>query len=169
MNKSQCCKAEVEVHGSDDFGDDAGSTGTTMYNVCKSCSQACNVTTNKPTKINKLVDNKNQKIQGDEKKTMDHKFKDSLEKYKKDMKRVWGSEQNTKTDNILKEYKINVTMTVTQFNDSIDEAVKARDAEWLEKIDDYSSASSRAENDYYRGVSAGIEMFRKYLLRKMEK
>ena len=36
-----------------------------------------------------------------------------------------------------------------------------------DKINDYSSASSRAENEYQRGISAGIEMFRKYLLNKI--
>ena len=35
-------------------------------------------------------------------------------------------------------------------------------------INDYSSASSRSENEYQRGISAGIEMFRKYLLRKLK-
>ena len=35
-------------------------------------------------------------------------------------------------------------------------------------INNYSSASSRAENEHERGISAGIEMFRKYLLKELE-
>ena len=34
-------------------------------------------------------------------------------------------------------------------------------------INNYSSASSRAENEYEKGISAGIEMFRKYLIKEL--
>lgn len=34
-------------------------------------------------------------------------------------------------------------------------------------INDYSSASSRAENEREKGISEGIEMFRRYLLNQL--
>lgn len=69
-----------------------------------------------------------------------------------------------KIENFKNANSIGVKLTWQELEDLLDQQRN----EIIELINGYSSASSRAENDYERGISKGIELFREYLLKNLE-